>query len=154
MRIWPVAAMVLVACAPPDPVGLADTGVEVTEPSLAFVHPPPGQTFEAELDDDCFMRVLIAVDVDDFALIEPESQPPSDREGHLHIAWGTGAYNPVSEAAFLLEVDAVAENLTTNAIRNLRVSLQANDHADLDQYENWDATVEYTLTDPSGNCSL
>lgn len=165
MRIWPVAHPVSTAavasvlscalasaCAPPDPFVTVDTGAANVEPSLAFVNPPPGATFEAELDDDCFLRVLIAADVDNFTLFEPESRPPADNEGHMHVAWGTGGYNPVSESAFLLEVDAVGENLTVGVIRDFRLSLQANDHSDLDQFDAWEATVEYTISDPSGSC--
>ena len=154
MRLWPVATVLLFGCAPPnvDPV---DTGVVGNaDPSVTFVHPPPGETFEVELDEDCHMRVLVALDIDNFELFEPESRPPTDAEGHFHVSWNGGAYLAISEAAFELDIDAVAENLTVGVNRNLRVTLQANDHADLDQFDDWEATVEYVTVDPSGLCGL
>jgi hypothetical protein len=151
MRPWLAATLVLIACPAPDPVDLgADTAVADAEPSIHLVHPPEGATYQLVLTEDCQVDELIAVDIDNFELLTPESAPPTDGQGHWHFDWGGVGYAAADQAFYEWSGDAASLGVTPGALRNLTVTLQANDHADLDQFEEWSAFVEYEVIDDHG----
>ena len=145
-----LAGLLLTACPPPDAVPLADTGASATEPSIAFLFPPPGATYQLELTEDCLVDELIVVDIDGLELVEPESAPPADGQGHWHFDWDGTGYTSAYAAFYAWQGDPAALGIAPGALRNLTVSLQANDHADLDGFAEWTAFVEYEVIDPHG----
>lgn len=151
MRPWIALALLATACPPPDPVPLGvDTAGQVVEPSIRLLHPPAGATYQLELTEDCRVEELIAVDIDAFELLEPESAPPADGQGHWHFDWGGDGYAAAFEEFYAWSGDAAALGVTPGALRSLTVTLQANDHADLDQFAEWTSFVEYQVVDNHG----
>jgi hypothetical protein len=147
------------ACAPPDPISLVDSGsdTEVVEadPSIRILFPElddNGQV-RVELTDSCAIEQLFVLDVDNFELVPPNTAANSDGQGHVHVALGED-YDATSSATMVFRragIDA-SSALVPASFGFIRVSLQANDHSDLDQFPEWEHQVEYYVEDPSGAC--
>jgi hypothetical protein len=154
-------AATLSACAPPDPVVLAepgdDTGAfEAQEPILRILFPeldPTDGRIHIELTPACAVEQLFVFDVDNFELAPPNSGANTDTQGHIHIALGDD-YEATEFASFVFKREGItaASPIVPASFGFVRATLQNNDHSDLDQFEGWEHELEYVVDDPSGTC--
>jgi hypothetical protein len=140
-----------VGCAAPDPIDFGDA----LEPRVQILFPTPEDPqlpLEVELTEDCFLRQLVVVDIDGIELTQPETPDATESQGHMHIAFDPTDYDAVYTEAhdFIRGPLTSTSSYASQGIKTLRVTLQANDHADLDQYEFWDSVVEYKIVDNHG----
>jgi len=154
------AALLLGAgCAPPDPVLLVDTGVDEVvvdgDPSVAILYPERDENgqIRIELTEDCAIRQLFVLDVDNFELSPPTASGNVEGEGHVHVAFGED-YDATSSPVMVFErtnIDA-SSPLVPASFGFIRVSLQENDHTDIEHFPHWQDEAEYYVVDPSGAC--
>jgi hypothetical protein len=137
---WLAPCPLLVACAPPPAVAF-DTGSEPPEAAIQIVYPP--DQAQVQLTSTCSLKIDIAVDIDFFKLVEPGSAP-AEGQGHWHLAVREdGSYIPVwNQYASINE-----PGFEPGTLLRPRVSLQGSDHADLDQFPQWEDQVEIFLVD-------
>lgn len=156
MRASFIAALVLVtACAPPDPVELGTATEDlVIEPSVEILHPvpdDPAQPYLIALDEDCMLVQLVVIDVDGIELVAPLTPDATETQGHVHVDFGAGDYDAAYTAAHTFSRGPITPDspYASEGIKSLLVTLQANDHSDLDAFDGWDSLVEYRI-DPNG----
>lgn len=98
MRSLALSALAIcAACAPPT-VDLDDGNtitVEPPEPYIEIVHPQQSST--VELQDNCDLVMVVAVQIEDFELVDFALNPtPTEGEGHWHIEiTGDASYQPI-----------------------------------------------------------
>ena len=90
--------LALLACKPPKEIIIpVDTGLDAppAEPLIEIVHPQNGS--EVELEDDCSLDTVVAVQIEDFELVSFTDFPtPAEGEGHWHVqVSGDPSYAPV-----------------------------------------------------------
>ena len=146
MRSSLALLILAVGCVPPPPVGGGlDTGVD-SEPALQIVFPPP-DTLEIALNNNCDFQTVVAIDVDNFELINPaETEGDKDGQGHWHLQMTVPdrGYTVVfDQSGTMLEEDIPVGELVT-----IRAALQSNTHEELIEITNFQSVIEVTVAAP------
>ncbi len=153
MRLAPLLLCSFAAgCAPPN-VDLVDgngggTTSAIAEPAIRIIYPPDNSEFE--LDCDGAIRFLVAVDLDNFELVE-NAPEVVEGQGHWHIAL-IGVDDPYGEPSYaqFYDLERLADKddqpISPGTYR-VDVRLVDNDHQDVEGARVSDS-VELTFVDP------
>jgi hypothetical protein len=135
-----LASTALVACAPPAAPDVGATG----EPAIAIAH-PPRDVGTVMLNADGSLEMLVVVDTDNIELTNPyvENIDAVEGQGHWHAQLGNiEGYQASFEPSLMF---TVPNDQINPGIVRLTVSLQNNLHSDLDEFENWESSIEFEL---------
>ncbi len=138
---WTLPLLLLgAACAPPpEPGGTSAASIEL-------IHPSPSEA-ELALDLTGRLAFLVAVDIDGIEFLTPGSNDQNvEGEGHYHFTLNGVYIGAPAERAYEY-VSEIAEFRIGQEV-SLRVSLQGNDHRDLDQFADWEDIAEFTVAGP------
>jgi hypothetical protein len=148
------------ACQPPPPIDLggSDTDASAPDPSVALVYPPINIGSWA-IDADCHVRMPVAVDIDDFELVDfreaAEADMLSPTQGHWHVTfdlldfYATVITQSIDVDFFNTANPGLAKGLaSTGSTLLLGASLRHNDHSPI-ECARCDAQIELTLVDPT-----
>lgn len=143
-----VLPCVLLGCEPPEKVDLDDdSGVATApaEPLIRVVHPQNGS--EVSLDDNCDLNMIVAVQIEDFTLVDFDENPtPAPGEGHWHVQIiGETGYEPIREGQ---SVEVVRTGFVTGTFQ-VEVSLVNSQHQTIAEGQS-SHRAELTAVAPTG----
>ncbi|MEZ4321064.1 MAG: hypothetical protein R3F61_26530 [Myxococcota bacterium] len=139
MRPAWVGVALLVGCAPPEPPETTSL-----EPAIRIAY-PPRDVQTVELQPDGSLEMLVVVDIDNLTLTSPyvEGIELVDGQGHWHATLGNvEGYQASFEPSLVFTRDAAD---VSPGITRLTVSIQSNLHDDLDEFTNWQSSIEFEL---------
>lgn len=143
MRI--VLPLLLIACEPPDAPDFGGAG----EPLVELLN-PPADVGTIPLDDQGVLSFLVVADIDNLTWVPPsqDHEDPVDGEGHYHVNIN-GAY-VAAPTLLYYEYASQPGEFTVGQQLQLSVTLAANDHSDLDMYEEWQQVIEFEVGEAEG----
>ncbi len=148
MRLATVAMLtLLVACAPPKIELADDSGGISGDPSIQIIHPTDQQA--VELNADCSLTLMVAVDVDNIDIVPPGELV--DGEGHWHVVLENidNNYTPVPDQFYVMERPPSA--LLVPGPATISATLTNSQHVDLEvNGEPVLSIAEFTLAAPAG----
>lgn len=152
MRPLLVFLATLVACAPPE-IDLNDDtgggGGGPALPSMRIVQPLDSST--VDLQPDCSLRMNIAIDVDNFEILE--GAEVVEGEGHWHVAMLPDD-DPYGSPVFNQFLELEREGPFEPGLKTIDVRLVDHQHFDiLVANEPVADRVEFALADPTGACT-
>lgn len=135
---WGLTLVFAAACEPPP---APEAGGAELDPRIVLLY--PDSTVPIGLDpDDGHLRFLVAVDLVDIEFNDPGlAEVNTDGEGHYHVSLNDAYVDAPPNLWY--EIDQ--EGWQSGDAVKLTVSLQDNEHGDLDQYENWRVNFEFTI---------
>ena len=138
----PLFLLVLVAACEPPPLS-SGSG----QPSIEIIAPPT-DVGQIALQPDGTLKFLLAVDLDGIQYVRPsESQAdPVEGQGHYHFHLNGEYLGPPEEQ--LIEYVSDVDEFSAGSAMQLRVTLASNDHVDLDEFDDWEAIVEFDVVAP------
>lgn len=121
-------------CAPPPPI---EAG---SEPEIRLLYPDSSQDFS--LNSEGRLQFLVVVDIIGLEYVEPaEDLADVEGQGHWHVNLNDAYLSAPSNLYY--EVDS-AGFVSGDAVK-LSATLQDNSHDDLDQYDSWQAILEFEI---------
>lgn len=147
MRTILPTLMLLVACAPPDPLETEEESPMI--PEVRILYPDPSEPLP--LDEDGFLRTLVVVDLIDVDFVAPGADAELvEGQAHWHLF--------VQETQYLaapgtLWFDLESDAYTAGSRGILNVDLRANDHGpylDLDEDCLCEDRIEFDVVGPEG----
>ncbi len=146
MRPTPMAFLTLAAtaaalgCAPPD----APEATNTAEPAISIAH-PARDVGTVMLQEDGSLEMLVVVDTDNIELADPyvEGIDAVEGQGHWHAQLGNiEGYQASFEPSLMF---SLPDEQVNPGIVRLTVTLQDNLHSDLDDFEDWESSIEFEL---------
>ena len=133
MIVAVVTTALLTGCEPPPPVDV--TG----DPQIRLLYPDEGVPIP--LDPDGNLAFLVVVDILDFDFLPGGADSLVEGQGHWHLNLNDVYVDSPTELFY--EVSQPGWQ-SQDAIK-LSVTLQDNQHGDLDQFDGWEAIYEFVV---------
>ncbi len=126
-------------CQPPDAVTLGDTAV--AQPEIRLLYPDANVPISLDPTDGN-LRFMVVVDLVGIEFNDPGlATNVVDGEGHWHLSLNDAYVDAPDDLYYELD----QEGWNSGEAVKLTVTLQDNEHADLDQYAGWQDILEFVI---------